>query len=597
MLKFPFNKWISLVVISIVITMLTTGSQLYIAAHQNPQTSGNTLSSIYEFENATFTFELVKLNITRGEDDLIITFGFKFTNETLIPDATINYNITDPLGVIIYQQSILVNTNETFNETVEWDTFNSEPEGVYNVTAVANSTATGFYQALEVFYLNILPVGRIRMSFPNNPFYLESNESTLVPFTLTNIGGTNVTDIALIGQDVFESTIEALDLFFPSFSNLTIASDEVYENNIILIADGYLYKRLSLNLQYYTIDEPEKKKLTSSPPLEIIYLPNLVIHNYQIPENATLDEEYRITFNLTNGEEEVLYIDAYAECDLIEFEDYDTTGAIPVSSGYNQFSIIGIPHTEGTDAIWFWIEIEWRYGETVIHSTPILYTVISFVNVVNLTVVTTIETTIVTTNDTIGFFDPVVTYATILTSLLLGIGYFSRDVIRGIATKTKFRKQEHSFAEITYPYDTVILDGSNIAWEEKNADNKPKLNNIETMINKLSRANFKKIITVADAALRYQIDDQKKLDRLVKEGAIKMLPARVDGDKFILRLAEEENGMIISNDMFKEFREQAPWIDERRIPYTILTGEVWLHPTSVSPTPKEENGETLAFDR
>ncbi len=269
MLKFPFNKWISLVVISIVITMLTTGSQLYIAAHQNPQTSGNTLSSIYEFENATFTFELVKLNVTRGEDDLIITFGFKFTNETLIPDATINYNITDPLGVIIYQQSILVNTNETFNETVEWDTFNSEPEGVYNVTAVANSTATGFYQALEVFYLNILPVGRIRMSFPNNPFYLESNESTLVPFTLTNIGGTNVTDIALIGQDVLESTIEALDLFFPSFSNLTIASDEVYENNIILIADGYLYKRLSLNLQYYTIDEPEEKKLTSSPLLEI----------------------------------------------------------------------------------------------------------------------------------------------------------------------------------------------------------------------------------------------------------------------------------------------------------------------------------------
>ncbi|MCK4845131.1 MAG: hypothetical protein KAS95_05635 [Candidatus Heimdallarchaeota archaeon] len=596
MLKFPFNKWISLVVISIVITMLTTGSQLYIAAHQNPQTSGNTFSSIYEFENATFTFELVKLNITRGEDDLIITFGFQFTNETLIPDATINYNITDPLGVIIYQQSILVNTNETFNETIEWFTFNSEPEGFYNVTAIANSTATGLYQALEMFYLNILPVGRIRVSFPINPFYLESNESTLVPFTLTNIGGTNVTDIAFLGQDLFESTNDSLYLFFPSFSNLTIASDDVYENNIIFIADGYFYKRLSLNLEYYTIDEPEEKKLTSSPHIEIIYLPNLVIHNYQIPGNATLDEEYRISFNLTNWEEEVLYIDAYAECDLIEFEDYETIGAIPVSSGYNQFSIFGTPHTEGTDAIWFWIEIEWRYGETVIHSTPILYTVISFVNVVNLTVITTIETQIVTTNDTIGFFDPVVTYATILTSLLLGIGYFSRDVIRGIATKTKFRKQEHSFAEITYPYDTVILDGSNIAWEEKNADNKPKLNNIETMINKLSRANFKKIITVADAALRYQIDDQKKLDRLVKEGAIKMLPARVDGDKFILRLAEEENGMIISNDMFKEFREQAPWIDERRIPYTILTGEVWLHPTSVSPTPKEENGETLAFD-
>ncbi|MHA1446608.1 MAG: NYN domain-containing protein [Candidatus Heimdallarchaeaceae archaeon] len=129
-----------------------------------------------------------------------------------------------------------------------------------------------------------------------------------------------------------------------------------------------------------------------------------------------------------------------------------------------------------------------------------------------------------------------------------------------------------------------MLDGSNIAWEEKNDSNKPQINNIESMINRLSRANFKKIITVADAALRYQIDEQKRLDRLVREGAMKMLPARVDGDKFILRIAEEENAMIVSNDMFKEFRESTPWIDERRIPYTILDGEVYLHPTSVLPS-------------
>ena len=79
-----------------------------------------------------------------------------------------------------------------------------------------------------------------------------------------------------------------------------------------------------------------------------------------------------------------------------------------------------------------------------------------------------------------------------------------------------------------------------------------------------------------------------------KEGAMKMLPARVDGDKFILRLAEEENAMIVSNDMFKEFRETASWIDQRRIPYTILDGEVYLHPTSAITTKelrKEEEEE------
>ena len=58
----------------------------------------------------------------------------------------------------------------------------------------------------------------------------------------------------------------------------------------------------------------------------------------------------------------------------------------------------------------------------------------------------------------------------------------------------------------------------------------------------------------------------------------------MDGDKFILRIAEEEKAMIVSNDMFKEFRDTAPWIDERRIPYTILDGEVYLHPTSAHPS-------------
>jgi len=117
---------------------------------------------------------------------------------------------------------------------------------------------------------------------------------------------------------------------------------------------------------------------------------------------------------------------------------------------------------------------------------------------------------------------------------------------------------------------------------------KPKISNIENMINRLSKVNFNKIITVADAALRYQIDNQKRLDKLVKEGAMKMLPARVDGDKFILRIAEEESAMIVSNDMFKEFREMKTWIDQRRIPYTILDSEVYLHPTAVQPIEKKE---------
>ncbi|MHA1224787.1 MAG: NYN domain-containing protein, partial [Candidatus Heimdallarchaeaceae archaeon] len=62
-------------------------------------------------------------------------------------------------------------------------------------------------------------------------------------------------------------------------------------------------------------------------------------------------------------------------------------------------------------------------------------------------------------------------------------------------------------------------------------------------------------------------------------------------DKFILRLAEEENAMIVSNDLFKEFKEASPWIDQRRIPYTILDGEVYLHPTSAKIETEDEAKE------
>jgi hypothetical protein len=43
--------------------------------------------------------------------------------------------------------------------------------------------------------------------------------------------------------------------------------------------------------------------------------------------------------------------------------------------------------------------------------------------------------------------------------------------------------------------------------------------------------------------------------------------------------------------MFKEFRETSSWIDQRRIPYTILDGEVYLHPTSAITTKELRNEE------
>ena len=538
----------------------------------------NDMYHINQFDNATFEFLLNSTTITRGEDDLILHFRFVYENETLIPDAEIYYNITSASDALIFENTIPVLITDYVNETVIWSTFNSLDAGLYSVNAIANSTTTDIYQEQRTFELTILPTGRVRMFFPDNPYYLLRNESNFVDFALSNIGGSTVTNVTISNAEK-SGTTGSVDIFIPEFE-LELEDGETYEDSIRFDPDTYLYKKYSFTYMYRTIDEPAVQIIGSSDPLDIIVDPFLEIDSIDIPVNVTMEESFIISFNVDNDENNPLYIVPKIDCDVLGYDNEDETNSIIVSPGEHQFQVEANPLTDGVSGLRFWVEIEW---ETV--SGTKWYSIL-LPSVIRTIVVYPVEPP---DNGLNVYY----AYGIIFAAMLAGIIYFSRDVIRRLASKGRV-PSERKFPEVIYPLETVILDGSNIAWEEKSLSDKPKISNVEAMINRLSRADFKKIVTVADAALRYQIDNQKRLDKLVREGAMKMLPARVDGDKFILRLAEEENAMIVSNDMFKEFRETASWIDQRRIPYTILDGEVYLHPTSAITTKelrKEEEEE------
>jgi len=542
------------------------------------------LSILNNFENATLIFYSNTTEITRGEDDLILHFQFSYENGSFISDANINYNITNPTDDLIFEKMILVNESLLFNETVIWSTFNSQPEGNYTVTAVANSTTTNIYVAYSSFNLTVLPTGRVRMYFPNNPSILQRNTNNNVRIFIVNIGGSTVTNVSIINIEK-TGTIGSVDIYI-DVDELVIGDGETFDRTITFNPETYLYKKYSFTFSYRTIDEPGTQIIGSSDPLEIIVPPYIQISIPDIPDNATIGELFTITYKVTNSEGDPLYILPNVRCDEIEFEEGLFTTSIRITNGSHQLEIQGTPFESGVTTVWFSVDLEWTtIGENKWYS---------------LLVPTVLETIIIypaeTTN---GWPNPAFIYSMIFVAMFAGIAYFSRDVIKGLAQRVRQPSMRH-FPEVTYLLDTVILDGSNIAWEEKSMSDKPKISNIEAMINRLSQTNFKKIITVADAALRYQIDNQRRLDKLVKDGAVKMLPARVDGDKFILRLAEEENAMIVSNDMFKEFREISPWIDQRRVPYTILDGEVYLHPTAARTTHEleitDEFREAIAND-
>ena len=123
-----------------------------------------------------------------------------------------------------------------------------------------------------------------------------------------------------------------------------------------------------------------------------------------------------------------------------------------------------------------------------------------------------------------------------------------------------------------------IVDGANVAFEIKTADNKAKFSNIKTLINSLEAQNIKNYIILCDKALRYKIDDKEEYFTYVNDNRITETPAGTQADSFILQYAREKDAYIISNDQFKDYYDNydRDWIKEKRIPFTIIGNEIYF---------------------
>lgn len=115
----------------------------------------------------------------------------------------------------------------------------------------------------------------------------------------------------------------------------------------------------------------------------------------------------------------------------------------------------------------------------------------------------------------------------------------------------------------------MIIDASNIAHHQ----NKAIMKRIIEAIKAVKKLGFKPIV-VADASLKHKIDDEEKYKEYIKRGVIKEVPAGTNADHYILKLAEEEDAKILSNDNFREFRDEFKNIDSRRVPYTFENNKI-----------------------
>ena len=122
----------------------------------------------------------------------------------------------------------------------------------------------------------------------------------------------------------------------------------------------------------------------------------------------------------------------------------------------------------------------------------------------------------------------------------------------------------------------VVVDGSNVAFEEVTAEGKPRVANLVAVRRELERLGYRPIIIV-DAAFRHQVDDPRQLEALIDDQIVRQAPAGTDADYFVLTTAADEHAPVVSNDLYRPYEHEFRWIRERRIPLMIVDGHVELY--------------------
>lgn len=122
----------------------------------------------------------------------------------------------------------------------------------------------------------------------------------------------------------------------------------------------------------------------------------------------------------------------------------------------------------------------------------------------------------------------------------------------------------------------AVVDGSNIAHGSRTSDGKPRVANLTAVCDALEAEGFD-VTVIVDAALFHQVDDPAALDMLIDRGVIHQAPAGTDADYFILSYADEIRAIVVSNDRYRDRRDDFPWLEERRVPLMIINEHVELH--------------------
>jgi hypothetical protein len=110
----------------------------------------------------------------------------------------------------------------------------------------------------------------------------------------------------------------------------------------------------------------------------------------------------------------------------------------------------------------------------------------------------------------------------------------------------------------------AIIDGSAIT------DGVPSAGVLEAVRDAVEKAGYDATIYI-DPSLEDQIDG---VGELVGRGFVKVAPRGAALDSFVLDQCEARGAIVVSNDDYADLRSRHPWVEGRRVPVTVSSGDV-----------------------
>ncbi|GHG46409.1 hypothetical protein GCM10011331_06430 [Flavimobilis marinus] len=148
----------------------------------------------------------------------------------------------------------------------------------------------------------------------------------------------------------------------------------------------------------------------------------------------------------------------------------------------------------------------------------------------------------------------------------------------------------------------LVVDGSNLAWEgnQGGAEPRPSVQTLFVALDELLEdfpaADIK---VVVDANFRHLVSDDERpaVDEALRTNKLIQPPAGTQGagDALLLKLADKVGATVVSNDSYREFQEEYPWLRSGdRLIGARRSGANWIFLKRTPPAPRSDSTKRAA---